>query len=169
MLIVQSGLHRLILLGSRIVSRLLGRRTLWRTSGVRPLDENWSFIHTRELFPTPSVAGEYPDDWQGGAAFPAAPEFRLEARGSIEPREELELGFLGHLVGFVHQDHVKLASRRVVLAEIAQAVESGHVAFLTADVVKSPRKLVGEGHAERRLPATWRSNQQDRHRPGRFQ
>src|SRR5437870_2446332 len=115
----------------------------------------------------PAITREYPDDWQGRAPFPAAPELRLEARGSVEPRQELELGLRRHLVGFVHQDDVEPAARRVVLAEIVQAVERGHVALLATDVVKGPRKLVRERHAEGRLPAARRSDEQDRHRPGR--
>src|SRR5207248_696133 len=99
----------------------------------------------------PAITRKYPDDRQGWAAFPAAAELRLEARRSIEPGQELELGLLRHLIGFVHQNDVELAARRVVLAEVIQAVERGHVALLTADVVKSPRKLVRERHAEGRL------------------
>ena len=118
---------------------------------------------------TAAVAGENPDYRRRRAAFPTATKLRLEAGGSVESRQELELGPFSHLIGLVHQNHVESPARRTVLARIVQTIERGHVAFLAADVVKGSWKLVGEGQAQRRLATACRADQQHRHRPGSLQ
>ena len=87
---------------------------------------------------------------------------RIElARRKIADSQKLELGLFSHLIGFVPQDDVELAARRVVGQQVSEPVERGHVTLLAADMVKASWKLVREGHAEGRLTAAGRSNQQD--------